>query len=112
MKGVLLVLLCIGTLALAQSPRDSMSTILPEQLPQPGIALPIVSPTDLIEDTRNCGDFGSDGEWQPAQAFYNAVYTANWQAGKRVWRELDPHGLDRDVDGAACERNAGSPFAD
>ena len=37
---------------------------------------------------RNCSDFGS---WREAQAFYEAAGPG------------DPHGLDRDRDGIACE---------
>jgi micrococcal nuclease len=43
---------------------------------------------DLGDDDRNCDDFGSQEE---AQAFYEAAGPG------------DPHGLDRDDDGRACE---------
>jgi hypothetical protein len=53
----------------------------------PGIATPLTSPLPPTRD-RDCGDFTS---WRAAQTFFE-------QAGPG-----DPHGLDRDRDGVACE---------
>jgi hypothetical protein len=105
-SAILLGTLIVSCVTFAQSPRDRTSTTTPGQLPQAGVASPfqIGRPPD-----RNCDDFGT---WHQAQAFYNAQYAALWAQGARIWKELDPHGLDRDADGAACERNPGSPYAE
>ena len=62
---------------------DPTQTPLPVNLPKP---LP----------DHNCSDFGT---WSEAQAFYEA------QGGPG----LDPHGLDRDRDGIACQSLPGAP---
>jgi micrococcal nuclease len=51
---------------------------------------------DPFGDDRNCGDFT---DWQTAQSFFVA-------AGGRT---DDPHQLDRDNDGTACESLTGAP---
>ena len=60
----------------------------PEPTPEP-------APEEPFED-RDCGDFS---EWQDAQDFFLA------EGGP----DEDPHGLDRDGDGVACQSLPGSP---
>ena len=57
---------------------------------------PTATPTATEEPDRNCSDFDT---WQEAQDFYEA-------AGGP---ESDPHGLDGDNDGIACEGLPGAP---
>ena len=63
-------------------------TPTPEHTPEP-------APEEPFED-RDCGDFS---EWQDAQDFFLA------EGGP----DEDPHGLDRDGDGVACQSLPGSP---
>ena len=69
-------------------------------VPAPPTPLPTVKPQELRYDPngpdRNCGDF--DG-WAEAQAFYEA-------AGGPA---SDPHRLDGNGDGVACESLPGAP---
>ena len=61
-------------------------------------ATPTPSPeTDFVD--RNCGDFD---DWASAQAFYES------EGGP----DADPHGLDRDGDGIACQSLPGAPDGD
>jgi hypothetical protein len=65
--------------------------------PQVEVTRPETSPpTPAGGPDRDCGDFDT---WQEAQAFYEA-------AGGP---EKDPHRLDRDEDGIACESLPGAP---
>ena len=57
---------------------------------------PTATPTATEEPDRNCSDFDT---WQEAQDFYEA-------AGGP---DSDPHGLDGDNDGIACEGLPGAP---
>ena len=54
------------------------------------------SPPDEVSDDRNCGDFSS---WQEAQDFFLS------EGGP----DNDPHGLDNNGDGIACESLPGAP---
>ena len=68
----------------------------------PGPAKPSPTPTPTPEDTfidRNCGDFAA---WQEAQDFFLS------EGGPGD----DPHGLDRDGDGVACQSLPGAPQDD
>ena len=69
-------------------------TISPEETPTPS---PHPTPPELEEPDRNCSDFDT---WQDAQAFYKA-------AGGP---DSDPHNLDNNGDGIACESLPGSPI--
>ena len=67
-----------------------------EASPSPTQTLPSPSPTETFED-RNCSDFDA---WPEAQEFYE---TAGGPGE-------DPHGLDRDGDGVACDSLPGAPM--
>ena len=54
------------------------------------------TPTPVSTDTHNCSDFDT---WSEAQSFYES------EGGP----ESDPHRLDRDGDGVACQSLPGSP---
>ena len=58
----------------------------------PPIPTPTLQPTVFVD--RNCGDFST---WAEAQAFFEAAGPG------------DPHGLDGDGDGIACESLPGAP---
>lgn len=70
--------------SLSGAPQDNAEPPTPEP-----------SPTDAFDD-RNCGDFGS---WREAQDFFLS------EGGP----ENDPHRLDRNNDGIACESLPGAP---
>ena len=57
---------------------------------------PATNPTSETEDTHNCSDFDT---WQEAQAFFES------EGGP----DSDPHRLDRDKDGIACQSLPGAP---
>lgn len=59
------------------------------------LAVGLIGPTAGAQD-RNCDDFDS---WREAQDFFEA------EGGP----ENDPHGLDGDNDGIACESFPGAP---
>ncbi len=59
-------------------------------------ASPAPTPIPKPEDTHNCSDFDS---WQEAQAFFES------EGGPAS----DPHRLDRDGDGVACQSLPGAP---
>ena len=64
--------------------------------PTQASSTPSATPTETEEPDRNCSDFDT---WQEAQDFYEA-------AGGP---DSDPHGLDSNGDGIACESLPGSP---
>lgn len=61
-----------------------------DPLPQPGPQIGIVGPLPPLLPNKSCADFPTQSD---AQAFYKGA------GGPR----FDPHGLDRDRDGIACE---------
>ena len=77
------------------------ATPTPSAVP-PATPTPTVLPNGLLYDPfgpdRNCGDFPT---WQDAQAFYEAAGGPS----------SDPHRLDGDSDGVACESLPGAPNA-
>ena len=104
----------------APTPRPTGSAIVPESQPEaesPALTAPTDSPkVPVLEPTRvlpafvglpfdpngpdrNCGDFSS---WWDAQNFYLA------SGGPAI----DPHRLDRNSDGTACESLPGAPRSD
>ena len=64
--------------------------------PTQASSTPSATPTETEEPDRNCSDFDT---WSDAQAFYEA------EGGP----DSDPHGLDSNGDGTACESLPGSP---
>ncbi len=60
------------------------------------VAKPAATPTPKLKDTHNCSDFDT---WSEAQAFFES------EGGPGS----DPHRLDRDGDGIACQSLPGSP---
>ena len=74
----------------------SAPTPAPRAIPAPTPAPePTAPPVDAFID-RNCGDFAG---WQEAQSYFLA------EGGP----DADPHGLDRDGDGVACQSLPGAP---
>ena len=67
-------------------------TATPTPIPTPE---PTAPPEDAFID-RNCGDFA---DWQETQSFFLS------EGGP----DADPHGLDRDGDGVACQSLPGAP---
>ena len=68
----------------------------PTQSPPTSTSIPSATPSEPEEPDRNCSDFDT---WREAQDFYE-------EAGGP---QSDPHGLDRNNDGIACESLPGSP---
>ena len=68
----------------------------PKQTPPTPTPIPSATPSETEEPDRNCSDFDT---WQEAQDFYEAT------GGP----DSDPHGLDGNDDGIACESLPGSP---
>ena len=71
-------------------------TATPTESPTPD---PTVTPAATREPDRNCSDFDT---WREAQDFFLS------EGGP----DSDPHGLDRDGDGIACESLPGAPKPD
>jgi hypothetical protein len=69
------------------------ATVPPTPTPAPGVSGGGTARGQPFVD-KNCSDFS---DWASAQAFYEAN------------RPGDPHGLDTDHDGIACESNRGAP---
>ena len=81
------------------TPTPGTPTATPTATPTPGTptATPTATPTPgTASPDRNCSDFDT---WAEAQAFYEA------EGGP----ESDPHRLDHDGDGIACESLPGAP---
>ena len=79
----------------AATPASGTPTSTPETAPTPGTPTATPTPRTASPD-RNCSDFDT---WAEAQAFYEA------EGGP----ETDPHRLDHDGDGIACESLPGAP---
>ena len=71
----------------------------PEEVPEPPVVDATHQGTDNDFEDRNCADFS---DWSEAQDFYYAA------GGPHA----DPHRLDRNNDGIACETLPGAPEAD
>ncbi|MCY3655041.1 MAG: excalibur calcium-binding domain-containing protein [Chloroflexi bacterium] len=92
---VLAVVVSLGAACLEQAaPADAPAPTATEDPAAP--AAPATSGYDPAGPDRNCGDFST---WREAQDFYEA-------AGGPA---ADPHRLDRDGDGVACQSLPGAP---
>ncbi|MYA43039.1 MAG: hypothetical protein F4Z31_14975 [Gemmatimonadetes bacterium] len=93
MRYIITILLLVG-LATACTTEEPAPTPPPTATQAP--ATPTASGYDPAGPDRNCGDFAT---WREAQDFYEA-------AGGPA---ADPHRLDRDRDGVACQSLPGAP---
>ena len=86
---------------LSPTPAPPTQTPTPPSIPTPTL-IPTLTPTPMLVELpkplpdRNCSDFAT---WSEAQEFYER------QGGP----ESDPHKLDRDGDGIACQSLPGAP---
>ncbi len=69
---------------------------VPTEMPAATATMQASTPTETAFEDRNCSDFDS---WSEAQGFYIAAGGPN----------EDPHRLDRNSDGVACESLPGAP---
>ena len=80
------------------APRDIAAPVSATTIPTSILDAPTLTPTpaDIAARDRNCSDFGT---WSEAQAFFESEGGPNF----------DPHRLDRDGDGIACQSLPGAP---